>query len=220
VGDTADVLSARAARAQAVKDAEASERLREETWRVEGVTFSAGEFGHLKHACTALARTRPLDVHAVGGVLLEARRLLTPHQARELYTILRPAVLNPSELEETSEGRAWVQRGQPSLLVVLVGFLVDAKRWVDTPYEERQRFWDDENSACFWANSSIPGQDTGSYCEEHQRAQRRRLDSYEVVLRASIRARRTSAIDPEQCDWWRMYGQCWLDYLRTRPGQR
>lgn len=89
-GNTPAAIAAVHARAEA----EAEAQFVEQTWVESGLTFSAAEFAMLVPMMRKLAigMSAALELRTVAEALLETGRLLTPHQARELYALLKCAV--------------------------------------------------------------------------------------------------------------------------------
>ena len=184
----------------------------EETWAADGVTFSDREMTQLRSMMSTLAGgmaaaksasssddddddssdddkdekpacwLQPLPLDVVTAALLEARRLLTPHQGKDLYRLLTQRRQVEHDWLTTPEPAPWSAAGWRSsspigghgrwaaadagLLILLAGFLSDPDRWCSIACKKREQFWAPPKMRpkC-WANLESPsGQAYGAHC--------------------------------------------------------
>ena len=204
-GATPDAIEAAAAAEEMVQEAKKAKDRDETTWVEEGITASADEFRQLEAimscfvaSCVLFGKTESLKLSLVAEVLLESRRLLTPHQAKALYLLLKRAA-GAERSESTTNGRRWALVGQAGLLTLLAGFLSDPERWCAIPHSDRQAFWPDDNGECFWANSQPPDSPRLARDRAVQTSANRTQPSYANALRSSLRAERARRVAVAAC---------------------
>ena len=152
----------------------------EASWSEKGVTFRECEMARLTRVMTSLCkmvtsgRADTLNLSDVANVLLESRKLLTPHQGKALHVQLLPHVKNQPAMD-----------GNGGLLAVLSAFLSDPKRWHDIGYEKRHNIWNDQRDACSWFTYDRPGAG--------------KQPSYGDALRQSFREERSRRVTAAAC---------------------
>ena len=116
-------------------------------WTTPRITLLPLEERGLLAAITKMAaNAAPLHGSDIAAILLDTERVLTPRQARAVHAILKR---NPVVRERDPINFCCTA-------TLIASFLSSPEQWNAIEYEKRQRFWDDGNTACSWANSGMP----------------------------------------------------------------
>jgi hypothetical protein len=129
-------------------------------WCVPGLMLSHRRFERLCSQLGALASSarragHQLNVETVSELLLDARCLFTPSQARRFFNSLREFVV------PTDDNVDWGVRDQcdRAIFTLLTSFFARPHRWCNMPLDKRYKFWGPEESdngsiRCYLANST------------------------------------------------------------------